>query len=259
MEPDSEPRKLTIVTVVFNAADLLEATIRSVCKTEFPQIEYIVIDGGSQDGTLDIIHDNSDSIDIWISDRDKGLYDAMNKGLHLASGEFIWFVNAGDHIASSEILQKILSSISSEIDVIYGEVMIVDENRKELGTRSELSTQKLPMHLSWRDFRFGMCVSHQGFIVRKEIAPDYKLNNLSADVEWCIECLKASRKNTLIPGIFVNYLAGGVSKKKWKKSIIDRYVILKKHFGLIPNIIAHLIILVRAFFHKLFRMNKITY
>ena len=96
MEPGPQPCKLTVITVVFNAAELLEPTIASVRKTDFPQVEYIVIDGGSVDGTLDVIQDNADKIDTWVSDRDKGLYDAMNKGLNMANGQFVWFVNAGD-------------------------------------------------------------------------------------------------------------------------------------------------------------------
>jgi glycosyltransferase involved in cell wall biosynthesis len=128
MEPDSEPRKLTIVTVVFNAADLLEATIRSVRKAEFPQIEYIVIDGGSQDGTLDIIHDNSDSIDIWISDRDKGLYDAMNKGLMKATGEYVLFLNSGDLLFDSTVLEKVFSD-NSNADVYYGNTKRMERKR----------------------------------------------------------------------------------------------------------------------------------
>lgn len=259
MEPDPEPRKLTIITVVYNAADLLEPTIRSVRRADFPQIEYIVVDGGSADGTLDVIQENSDQIDTWISDRDRGLYDAMNKGLNMAQGEFVWFVNAGDHIASAEIIQKILDHIKEDTDIIYGEVMITDQEGKSLGTRSELTTQKLPADLSWRSFRYGMRVSHQGFIVRKSIAPLYELNNLSADIEWCIRCLKASRKNVLVPGIFVHYLKGGISKKKWKKSVWDRYKILKKYFGFVPNLLAHLAISIRAIFHKIFRINKISY
>jgi len=196
---------------------------------------------------------------LWVSDRDKGLYDAMNKGLNLATGRFVWFLNAGDQIASDEILKKILNALNDEIDLVYGEIMIVGEHREPLGTRSELSTQKLPIKLSWKSYRYGMRVSHQAFIVRKSIAPQYKLNNLSADIDWCIECLKNSRKNLLVPGIFVTYLAGGVSKKKWNQSIHDRYQILKKHFGVIPNILAHIFIVIRAFLHKIFRINKLTY
>ncbi len=259
MEPDSEPRKLSIITVVYNGADLLEGTIQSIRKPYHQDIEYLVIDGGSQDGTLDVIHNNDDLIDLWVSDRDKGLYDAMNKGLNLATGRFVWFLNAGDQIASDEILKKILNALNDEIDLVYGEIMIVGEHREPLGTRSELSTQKLPTKLSWKSYRYGMRVSHQAFIVRKSIAPQYKLNNLSADIDWCIECLKNSRKNLLVPGIFVTYLAGGVSKKKWNQSIHDRYQILKKHFGVIPNILAHIFIVIRAFLHKIFRINKLTY
>jgi len=259
MEPGPQPCKLTVITVVFNAAELLEPTIASVRKTDFPQVEYIVIDGGSVDGTLDVIQDNADKIDTWVSDRDKGLYDAMNKGLNMANGQFVWFVNAGDIISSADIIQKILAAINDDTDIIYGEVMIIDAEGKELGTRSELTTQKLPEGLNWKSFRYGMRVSHQGFILRKSIAPQYELNNLSADIEWCIRCLQKSRKNVLVPGIFVHYLKGGISKKKWKKSIMDRYKILAKYYGFFPNLCAHIGIMTRAVFHKILRINKISY
>jgi glycosyltransferase involved in cell wall biosynthesis len=259
MEPESESRKLSIITVVYNAAELLEGTIHSVRKSDHPDIEYVVIDGGSKDGTLDIIQDNNDLIDLWISDRDKGLYDAMNKGLKIASGKFVWFLNAGDHIASNEILNKILLATETDADIIYGEVMIVDENRKPIGTRSELSTQKLPTNLTWRSFKTGMRVSHQGFIVRRHIASEYILNNLSADIAWCIDCLKKSSKNVHISGIFVNYLAGGISKRKWKQSMLDRYKILQHYYGFLPNLVSHLKIIFRSIFHKIIRLNKESY
>lgn len=259
MESDSSTPKLSIITVVYNGVDLLEGTILSVKRHLHPDIEYIIIDGGSKDGTLGVLQTCHEYVDHWISEKDKGVYDAMNKGINMAKGQFIWFLNAGDNIASDEIMFKVLAAITPDVDVLYGEIMIVDDQRKRLGIRSELSTQKLPEKLNWESFKYGMTVSHQGFIARKSIVPKYRLDNLSADVEWCIECLKKSRKNLLVPGIFVNYLAGGMSKKQWKKSMKDRYKVLERHYGFIHNLWAHFVILLRSATHKLFRLRKKTY
>jgi glycosyltransferase involved in cell wall biosynthesis len=243
--------KISIITVVYNAKNSLAETMQSVTgQTMRKNIEYIIIDGGSTDGTQDFIQAHKNEIDVWISEPDKGLYDAMNKGLRLATGDFVWFVNAGDTIADSDTVTKIIATYTPETAILYGEVAIVDENRTILGTRSQLSTQKLPRPLTWQSLRYGMVVSHQGFLPRLSIAPQYRLGNLAADIEWVIICLKNAEKNkqkiSFVNDSLAHFQTGGISTQRHKQSLKDRFVILQDCFGFFPNIIAHVYIIVRA-------------
>ena len=114
---------ITIITVVYNGEKYLEETILSVINQTYPNVEYIIIDGGSTDGTLDIIKKYEDKIDYWVSEKDKGIYDAMNKGIDLASGEWINFMNAGDKFYDEKVLEKIfLKKNIRNYKIIYGDV-----------------------------------------------------------------------------------------------------------------------------------------
>jgi len=251
--------KISIITVVFNGEDLIEGTIRSVINQTYPNIEYVVVDGASKDATLERIQPFKNQIDIFISEPDKGLYDAMNKSMQLATGDFIWFLNCGDHLFANDTVAKMVSHYTEETDVFYGEVMLVDEKRNHVGTRSELSTQKLPDQLTWKSLKRGMVVCHQGFVPRRQLAPAYIENNLSADIEWVIQILKKSRKTTHTNIILAEYLMGGISKKRHKQSLNDRYAILQKHFGRVPNLFNHGMIVLRGFVFKVMRFGKTKY
>src|SRR4051812_15125406 len=95
---------VSVITIVYNGGALLEGTIQSVLKQDPTHLEYIIIDGGSKDNTLDVIKKYTDQIDFWVSEPDKGIYDAMNKGLNAATGDYVWFMNAGDHIHGKDVL-----------------------------------------------------------------------------------------------------------------------------------------------------------
>ncbi len=237
--------KISIITVVFNGQNYLEDTINSVLGQTYSNIEHIIIDGNSRDKTVEIIKKHEKNIAYWISEPDKGLYDAMNKGLRAATGDFVWFVNAGDTIANTDTAANIVACIKENTDVLFGEVMIVDENRKALGTRSEKTTQKLPENLSWQSLRYGMVVSHQGFLPRRSIAPFYISNNLTADIDWVIECLKRSRENTNTHAILAEFQTGGISTQRKRQSLRDRFTVLRKHFGLPATFFAHIYIVWR--------------
>lgn len=251
--------KISIITVVFNGIDLLPGTMQSVFEQTYSNIEYIVIDGNSNDGTQALIKEHADKITKWISEPDKGLYDAMNKGLRSATGDFIWFMNAGDRIAVPDTVEKMLDDYTSEDDILYGEVMLVNDERKAIGTRSEISTQKLPQQLNFKSLKYGMCVCHQGFLPRREIAPFYALNNLSADIEWVILCLKRAKKVRHTQLILAEYLVGGLSKKRHKEGLRGRYRLLKKYYGFWPNLFNHFFIILRAVQHRISRMGRSHY
>ncbi|MEM9823373.1 MAG: glycosyltransferase family 2 protein [Bacteroidota bacterium] len=250
---------ISIVTVVFNGEDLLEGTFQSVFNQSYPHIEYIVVDGASTDGTLALIKENEHRITRWISEKDEGLYDAMNKGIQLATGDFIWFMNCGDHIYAPDTVEKLVEAYTPKTDVLYGEVMLVDEQRAPMGTRSEITPHQLPAQLSWKSMARGMVVSHQAFLPRRRLWINYAPNNLTADIDWVINILKKSQCTTPSGLILATYLTGGLSKKRHQQSLQDRYAVLKKHFGFFPNLFNHFLIILRAMYFKIKRIGKKTY
>jgi glycosyltransferase involved in cell wall biosynthesis len=240
--------KVSIITVVFNGEKFIERTIKSIAsQTRRDIIEYIIIDGGSKDKTIPIIDNYRDSIDYIISEPDKGIYDAMNKGLAAASGDYVWFMNAGDEIYQMETLQQIYECMDRGVDIIYGEAVFVDDLGTTLGLRSTLTPHKLPDNLIWKDMKYGMVVCHQSFMVKKSIAETYDLRYpYSGDIDWVIRCLKKSRSVVNASIILSKYLIGGHSKKYHVRSLIDRYRVLQHHFGIVQNFINHTAITVRA-------------
>ena len=238
--------KLSIITITYNAEQYLERTIQSIMNQSDQNFEYLIIDGKSKDGTLQIAEKYKNRVNQLICEPDKGLYDAMNKGLKNASGDFVWFMNAGDEINDSQAVEKIYKAINNKIDVLYGDTYFVDNAGNIQGLRSEITPHCLPKDLKWQDMKLGMLVCHQAFITRKSIAPLYMENNLSADVDWEIACLKNAREVRYLDFVVAKYLIGGISNKQLKRSLIDRYEVLKKHFGLVGAFFAHVQILFRG-------------
>ena len=241
---------LSIITITYNAEQFLERTIQSILAQTDQDFEYIIVDGKSKDGTLQIASTYKNRVNQLISEPDKGLYDAMNKGLKLAKGDFIWFMNAGDEINDKETVSRIAQSVVRESlpvpDVLYGDTYFVDNEGEIQGLRSEITPHRLPKNIKWQDMKLGMLVCHQSFIVRKSIAPLYMENNLSADVDWEIECLKRAKEVKYLDFVVAKYLTGGVSNQQLKRSLLDRYEVLKKHFGVFGAIVAHVQILWRG-------------
>ncbi len=254
--------QFSIITVVYNGESLLAGTLESVFRQTWQNVEYIVVDGASKARSVEIIREYAAKMPglKWISEPDKGLYDAMNKGLRLATGDFIQFLNAGDWLHAPDTLAKLAAIISAETDVLYGDTLLVDESRTPHGLMSEMSTRSLPKPLHWRDYLTGMRVVHQSFIPRRTLAPEYRLETgLCADYDWCIEILKKSRKNICLDEPVTDYLMGGLSKKRHRQSLQERFSIMQQHFGLVPAILAHVWIVLRAGLHRIKRWNKERY
>jgi glycosyltransferase involved in cell wall biosynthesis len=247
---------ISIITITFNAEKFLERTMKSVNVQTVKDFEYILIDGGSKDGTMSIVNRNAELFDFVVSEKDQGLYDAMNKGLKLAKGEYVWFMNAGDQIAEIDAIEKLKQLSIHKPDVIYSDTIIVDDYGNMQGLRTHLTPHKIPNPLQWEKFTMGMLVCHQSFIVKRELAPPYILDNLSADIDWEIKCLKKSKLNLEYPGNLSKYLEGGVSQKRLFKSWKDRYVVLKNHFGFFPNLYNHIKIVFRANLLSFQRLSK---
>lgn len=261
-ETDQRPVRFSIITVVFNGEALLPGTMESVERQTWPHFEYIVVDGASKDNSLKIIKEYSERIPglRWISEPDKGLYDAMNKGLRMATGDFVQFLNAGDWLHSPETLSRLAALVTPATDVLYGDTLLVDESRTPHGLMSELSTRSVPKILYWRDYLAGMRVVHQSFIPRRVLAPEYRLEaGLCADFDWCIEILKKSRGNVCLNEPITDYLMGGLSKKRHRQSLQERFDVMRKHFGLVPTVLAHGWIVLRAGLHRIKRLGKERY
>ena len=151
--------KFSIITVTYNAGAVLEDTIQSVITQTYKNVEYIIVDGGSKDRTLQIIEQYKEHIHTVISEPDKGLYDAMNKGIKLATGDYLCFLNAGDELHEDDTLQLMVHSITESTlpDVLYGDTAIVDEEGHFLHMRRLSAPEKL----TWKSFKQGMLVCHQ--------------------------------------------------------------------------------------------------
>lgn len=260
-KPGNMTPVFSIITVVFNGRALLPGTVESVRKQTYPGIEYLIVDGGSTDGTVDLIRSYAAEMPNlhWISEKDRGLYDAMNKGLRMASGDFVWFLNCGDHLHATDTVEKIAALVGPETDVLYGDTRLVNDAREPAGLMSQLGTRPLPARLSWRNYLGGMLVVHQSFVARRSLAPEYMAGNLCADYDWCIRILKKSRQNVHTGLVLSDYLMGGMSKKRHRQSLRDRFKIMREHFGLFSTLLAHLWIVVRAAIHRLKRIGKPSY
>lgn len=226
---------LSVITVVYNNARDIERTIRSVVGQTYPHIEYLVVDGGSTDGTVAVIKQYSERISHWVSEPDKGIYDAMNKGLAMATGDYVLFMNSGDEIYAPDTVARIFAT-EPGADIYYGETELFDDNWESLGLRRH----HVPERFSWRSFRYGMNVSHQAIYIRRSIVGRYDTQyQLSADIDWVIRAAKQAKRAVNTRMLVAKYLVGGLSKKRHRQSLVERFRIFTKHYGLLPNIINH--------------------
>jgi len=231
---------LSVITVVYNNVRDIERTIKSVIGQTYPHIEYILVDGHSTDGTVDVIKRYADRIAYWVSEPDNGIYDAMNKGLDRATGTYVLFMNSGDEIYAPDTVEQVFAS-APDADIYYGETEMFDENWESLGLRRHA----IPEQFNWRSFRFGMNISHQAIYIRRTIAGRYDTRyRLSSDIDWVIQAAKKANKIVNTQRLIAKYLVGGMSKKHHWQSLKERFRIFTKYYGLLPNILNHLLIAV---------------
>lgn len=239
--------KLSVITIVYNNVRDIERTVLSVLNQTYPNIEYLIIDGASNDGTLDILKKYEVRFSKMISEKDKGIYDAMNKGLALASGDYVLFMNSGDEIYAPDTVEKIFS-LSPDADIYYGETEMYNENWESLGRRRH----QVPEHFIWKDFKYGMSISHQAIYIRKSLTEPYDLEyKLSSDIDWILKAAKKANKIVNTHMYVAKYLVGGMSKKRHRQSLIERFHIFSKHYGLIPNLFNHAVIAIKLGFYYL--------
>jgi len=239
--------KISIITVVYNNVRDIAYTIQSVLRQTYSNIEYIIVDGASTDGTLDIIQTYGNQINILISEQDDGIYDAMNKGLAAATGDYVLFLNSGDELFNENTIQYIVEN-GEAADIIYGDTKLVDEQRHIIGDRRH----KAPDYFDWKSFRYGMNICHQAIYVKRSIAEPYDLTyKLSADIDWVIRAAKKAEHTQNVHGFVTKYLVGGLSKKRHRQSLKERYHIFKKYYGSLPNILNHIVIAFRLLKYRI--------
>ncbi len=255
---------ITIATVTYNAEATLQRTLDSVAAQDYARIEHLIVDGLSTDRTLSLVqryveqNDNRHQIRL-ISGPDEGLYDAMNKALTMATGEYIVFLNAGDKLHDGETISKVTASANwrkgsvKNPAVLYGETDLVDDKGKFLRHR-RLSA---PENLSWKNFLSGMRVCHQSFYARTDIAKSesYNMNyRYSADYDWCIRIMKKAAKRRLriinTHEILTDYLNEGMTTKNHRKSLMERLKLMAHHYGWPKAIAAHGWFVVRSVIKK---------
>jgi len=228
----------SIITVTWNASSVIAPTLKSVERQTNSDFEMLVIDGASTDGTLDIVRSASISNLRVFSEPDKGLYDAMNKGIARARGRYLIFLNAGDAFADDTVLARLTVLAADNPGVIYGQTQLVDAQRNVIGKRHLTA----PKRLTADSFLGGMVVCHQAFVVRRDLAPEYDLHyRLSADYDWCIRVLKQSPANAYAgrPPI-ISYLSEGMTTRHHRSSLWERFRIMCRHYGTVMAVIAHL-------------------
>lgn len=256
--------KFTIVTCTYNAADTCGKTFESVLQQSYPNVEHLILDGCSKDDTLKLANayqeqntkSGSKHTITCISEPDKGLYDAMNKGIAKATGDYILFLNAGDTFPNNQTLEAISRCTQQQNPlpaVLYGDTDIVDTNGKFIRHR-RLSP---PTNLSWRSFKHGMLVCHQAFYARTDIAKQTPYNlqyRFSADVDWCIRIMKSAEKQHLpllnLKQVVVNYLEGGLTDKNHRASLKERFRLMCSHYGMFTTIAMHIWFVFRSFLRK---------
>src|SRR5574344_22068 len=255
----------SIITITYNAAQHLSRTTESVMRQTYPNIEHIIIDGASTDNTLTLAKEymersytamNGHEVRI-VCEPDNGLYDAMNKGLRLATGDYICFLNAGDELHEMATLESITRNTElldiQEANlplpaVLSGDTDIVDGNGGFLFHRRLAP----PEELTWRSFLNGMLVCHQAFYVRTDLAKAtaYDLHyKYSADIDWCIRIMKMAEKKGLllknVHAVVANYMQEGTTTAHHKESLHERYQIMCKYYGKVNTMMMHLWFIVR--------------
>lgn len=260
--------KFTIATVTYNAAALIERTIESVECQDYASVEHIIIDGNSHDGTLTHIQHylERNSISehrheiVVRSEPDEGLYDAMNKVLQLATGDYILFLNAGDTLHSPTILSQLAGIAQQQPDaaLLYGHTDLIDEH----GTFLRHRRLAPPETLTWKSFRSGMLVCHQSFMPRTELAREFPYQfpkyRYSADFDWCIRIMReAARRHMPLTGardaegqylVISNFLHSddGTTRQHHQASLWERFRIMTRQYGFIVTCALHAWFIVRA-------------
>ena len=229
--------KISLITATYNSAETLRDTMQSVLNQTFKDIDYMIIDGGSKDGTLDIVKEFEPKFEgrlRWISEKDKGIYDAMNKGVLMAQGDVVGILNSDDFFASDNVLEKVNATFTENptIDGVYADVRYVDWNNTSKSVRLFSGKDFTRKKLCW-----GKMPPHPSFYVKKECFDKFGLYSLDypicSDYDMFVKMIWIGNINTLyINDVFVNMRSGGTSSngiKVHKKIMKERMRCVREH------------------------------
>lgn len=212
--------KLSVITVCRNAENTIEDTIRSLASQTYSNVEYVIVDGASTDKTTDIIRKYESVISKWVSEPDHGIYDAMNKGLAMVSGDVVGFLNADDVYAQPDILEVVARHLdSNEVDACFGDVVFVKDDLETI-VRYYRSSGFAPEKLA-----YGWMPAHPALYLKKALYEKYGNfrtdYQIAADYELVVRLFGANRiRYSYVPEVFVKMRIGGVSTRSWKSNLV---------------------------------------
>jgi glycosyltransferase involved in cell wall biosynthesis len=226
------PPLLSVVTVNRNMADGLARTIASVAQQDFSSYEYIVVDGASTDDSGNVAGRSSDIIDRWLSEPDGGIYDAMNKGVSLARGEWVLFLNSGDAFASNDVLGAVMAAARLGDDILYGDALM----RYPTGARRVVTA------FEPKELPYGMICSHQALFARRELlkAEPFTVGKIRSDYEFLVRCRTRGRVFHRVPIVVAEVEAGGLSDRRRISALRETAVLLYRGGLLGPRAILRL-------------------
>lgn len=220
--------RISIITVTYNSAALLEQTIVSIASQSYGNIEFLVIDGKSSDNTPEILQQNREIISYLVSEPDAGIYDAMNKGLKAATGDYVLFLNAGDYFYDDRSLKNLICSAGEPFDVLYGDIQLV-------GTNGSMHHHRALQFSNENLLKFGTGVlCHQAVLVRREIAPLYDTRYVyKGELNWYFDILQNKPDLSCFHYTepLVYYFLGGKGYQHFLRNRLEWYTLLVKRFG----------------------------
>lgn len=218
---------VSIITIVFNGEKHLQQTINSVASQTYSKIEYIIVDGGSTDNTLNIIRLNENHITKWISEKDRGISDAFNKGIGMCTGDIIGIVNSDDWL-ETDAIHNVVSNINDS-DIVYGEVQFWFKDKMQNATKS-----------NHKNLRLGMTLAHPACFVRRELYDMYggfdENYKVAMDYDLMLRFLHKGVKFSRISKVLTNMRTEGVSDRQWLNGILEEVNIKNKYYSRLANL-----------------------
>ncbi|MBX9255257.1 glycosyltransferase [Desmonostoc muscorum CCALA 125] len=218
---------ISVITITYNRLQELKETFSNIISQTYQNLEYIVIDGGSQDGTVDFLQENSANISYWISEKDAGIYDAMNKGALAATGDWIIFMNGGDKFFAEDTLAQVAEYLDNSVDVAYGKFEYVVNDKYGYHTY-----QRQPYDLSiiWREIP----TCHQSIFVKRELQVKYPFDTFltwCADHDFMARVYVAGYQFQEIPVVISKFDGSGGVSRDLLSFTKERWSICRKYFG----------------------------
>ncbi|MEM7367595.1 MAG: glycosyltransferase family 2 protein [Bacteroidota bacterium] len=247
--------KVSIITVSYNSASCIKSCIDSILSQDYPNIEYIIIDGASTDGTVDIIRSYGEMVSRFISEPDQGIYDAMNKGVKLAQGDIVGLLNSDDLYANSQVISRVVQEFqSSQADTVYGDLVYIQDHNMDQIVRYYPGVDFHPNKL-----RKGMMPPHPTFFVKRHLYETYGLFNtqyaICADFDFMVRLFhKHEVSYSYIPEVMVKMRTGGSSTQGLKSTLTINQEMLQscRSHGIQTN----LPMIYSKYFSKVFQLVK---